>query len=155
MWPTQAEAFNFYGDPRKDGWYSANVVSVPCPWQLTVGDVTTDHIHCHRKIADSVLRVLNKTWIDVGRDVKKIKELHFNIYDGCYNFRAKRGGSTLSMHAFACAIDWDAEHNPFRSKKFFFKRDTPLIANFIAEGCVWGGDWTNPDAMHVQYARIR
>lgn len=156
MMPTQAQAFEFFGDPREDGWYAANVTSVPCPWPLRVGDVTTDHIHCHRKVADSLMRVLGKTWIDVGRDMKKIRELHFDIYDGCYNFRAKRGGNSLSMHSFAAAIDWDAEHNMMNTKHPFFTRDTPLIANFIAEGWVWGGDWTSPkDYMHVQAVRVK
>ncbi len=154
-WPTQAQAMSFYGDPRKSDWYGANVVQVPCPWVLTVGDITTDHIHCHRKIADSLLRVLNRTWIACGRDQKVIKAKHFDIFDGCYNLRAMRGGGTLSMHSFACAIDWDAAHNPFRSKKFFFTADTPLIAEFRKEGWTWGGEWSAPDAMHVQAARVR
>lgn len=154
-WPTQAEAFKVFGDPRQSGWYGANVTEVPCPWPLRVGDVVTDHIHCHKKVAESLMRVLNKTWIDAGRDMRKITSQHSDIYDGCYNFRAMRGGGRLSMHAFAVAIDWDAAHNPWRSRKFFFTKDTPLIANFLAEGWTWGGMWSAPDAMHVQYPRVR
>ncbi len=155
QWPLQSECMSYYGDPRQSGWYAARVVEVPCPWALRVGNITTDHIHVHKRCAESLLRVLNKTWIDVGRDVKKIREIHADIYDGCYNFRSMRGRAQLSMHAFACAIDWDAANNPFRSKKFFFRRDTPLIANFIAEGWIWGGEWSVPDAMHVQACRVR
>ncbi len=154
-WPTQAEAMRFYGDPRKAGWYEQSVTAVPCPWKLRIGDITTDHIHAHKKVADSLLRILNAAWLAVGRDLVKVKALHMDVFDGCFNLRAMRGGNRLSMHSFACAIDWDAEHNPWRSKKFFFSHEHPLIAAFLAEGWVWGGDWkTSPDAMHVQAARV-
>lgn len=154
-WPLQSECMDFYGDPRNDGWYTANVVKVPCPWLLRIGDVTEDHVHVHYRVAESLMRIFGKTWIDCGRDERRVHALHFDIYDGCYNFRAKRGSSSLSMHAFACALDFDAAHNPFNSKKFFFTRNMPLVANFLAEGWVWGGDWSSPDAMHFQAARVR
>ena len=155
IWPTQAQAMEFYGDPRKPDWYKNNVIEVPCPWKLTIGDITADHIHVHKKCAEALLKALNGAWVAVDRDPKQVKAQHMDIFDGCYNLRAMRGGKRLSMHSFACALDFDAEHNQFGAKKHFFTEDHPLVRNFEAQGAVWGGYWNSPDAMHFQFARVK
>lgn len=156
IWPLQRECMIFYDDPRRDGWLAANTVNVACPWRLTVGDVHVSKILIHKKCAESLTRVLGAIWEAVGCDQAKIDELRYDVFDGSYNLRAMRGNpNQMSMHSFACAIDWDAEDNPFRSRKHLFKSDSILVVKFKAEGWSWGGDWTSPDAMHVQAARIR
>lgn len=156
IWPLQRDCVAFYGNPATAGWLQANTVSVLCPWQLHVGATPTSHITIHKKCADSLARVLENIWDACGKDVKQVAALHYDRYDGSYNFRPARQSTMLSMHAFACAIDWDAGENPFHSAKHLFTDQSLLVDMFKAEGWVWGGDWSpgSQDAMHVQAARI-
>jgi hypothetical protein len=157
IWPLQRDAPTFYGDPRGKGWLAANVVGVLCPWPLHVGSAAVTHIEIHKKCADSLTRILGNIWDACGKDFDKIKELHYDIYDGSYNLRNIRGSvSALSMHAFACAIDWDAADNEQHSKKHLLQDDSLLVVKFKEEGWIWGGDWSpgSLDAMHVQAARV-
>lgn len=156
IWPLQSQCMNFYGNPYRAGWLAANVTDVLCPWRIHVGVTPVSHITIHKKCADSLTRVLAAIYDAVGKDQDKIHELQYDVYDGSYNLRPMRGGSSPSMHSFACAIDWDAGANPFHASKHLFTDDSLLVVKFKEEGWIWGGDW-NPgsqDAMHVQAARI-
>lgn len=157
VWPTQAEARAFYGDPSLRGWAEENLVHITCPWPLFMGPNTVKYIAIHRKCAASLQLVLERVWQDVGGSVAKIKELRYDQYDGSFNYRPMRGGHNLSMHSYGCAIDWDAADNQQHSAKHLFTNDSPLIKRFKEEGWVWGGDWSpaSIDAMHVQAARVR
>ena len=57
-------------------------------------------IRCHRKVADSLHRVLVS--IDGGSCAYILEQ-----YAGCYNNRPMRGGSLPSLHARGAAIDLD------------------------------------------------
>jgi hypothetical protein len=156
QWPLQRDAAAFYGDPRQPGWLQHNTTSVACPWTLFVGEIRTSHILIHNKCAESLARVLNNIWDAVRHDLTVIKAHRYDQYDGSYNFRPKRGGNSLSMHAFACAIDWDAKDNAFHDNHHLFTDQSLLVTKFKEEGWIWGGDWSpgSVDAMHVQAARI-
>jgi hypothetical protein len=118
-WPLQADCDAFYGNPRGPGdavsqsWYAANVTNVVCPWTLHMDAIKLHDIEIHRLCVESLTRVLNNIWNDpsVARDQAKIEALHYDRYSGSFNYRNKRGGSTLSCHAYAAAIDWDSEEN--------------------------------------------
>jgi D-alanyl-D-alanine carboxypeptidase len=155
QWPLQRDCLAFYGDPRQGGWLGDNTTFVKCPWPLHIEKMSTDHILIHKKCSESLARVLNKIWDSTGHSYAKISALRYDIYDGSYNLRPMRGSNNMSMHAFACAIDWDAKDNTFHSQKHLFTDDSLLVIKFKEEGWVWGGDW-NPgtDAMHMQAARI-
>jgi hypothetical protein len=155
-WPLQSQALAFYGDPRKKGWLQANTVDAPCPWPLHMDGIVVPHILIHRKCAVSLIRVLAAIWQDVGRDYDKIQQLRYDRFSGSYNLRKMRGGSALSMHSFACAIDWDSEDNQQHSQHHLFTDASPLVVEFKKEGWVWGGDWSpgSIDAMHFQAARV-
>jgi hypothetical protein len=157
-WPTQAQATAYYGDPSKTGWLSANTTFVKPPWPIFIeGKPVTEGILIHKKVAPSLIRVLGNVWDAVGHDVAKIKELHYDQYDGSYNYRPIRGGHSLSMHSYAVAIDWDAQNNQQHDTHHFFTDSSLLIVKFKEESWIWGGDWSvgSIDAMHVQAARIR
>jgi hypothetical protein len=140
---------------ERDG-LKKNTLQIETPWQMKYGDNDTNHITIHKKCADSLKRVLEATWDAVDHSQAKIKKLHFDLYSGSYVLRPMRSGRSISMHSFACAIDWADRFNPYQAQKHEFTKDTILIANFILEGWVWGGSWTSPvDSMHIQAARVR
>lgn len=161
QWPLQSECDKFYGNPRGSGshyspaWASANLTHLVCPWALYSEKQPVPFITIHRECADSLDRVLHNIWLAVGQKQAEIDKLHYSIYDGSFNYRPMRGSSHLSMHAYGCALDWDAAENPFHSKHHLFDSKSLIVVKFREEGWIWGGEWTNPDAMHFQAARIK
>ncbi len=161
IWPLQSEADAFYGDPRGAGdeanpkWVADNLVKVACPWKLN-NSAGAGSFTIHRKCAASLTRVLNAIWEGAGRSQERINALRYNVFDGSYNYRNKRGGTSLSMHAYGAAIDWDAKDNEQHSQAHLFTADSPLVVEFEREGWIWGGRWSpgSIDAMHVQAARV-
>lgn len=117
---------------------------------------TVSRITIHSKCAESAGRALQRTLDHYG--MEKIKELGLDLFGGCFNNRPMRGGSQLSMHAFACAIDFDPERNQLkwgRDRARLAKADCAKFWEFWeAEGWVPLGRARNFDWMHVQAARI-
>ena len=160
-WPKQSECDAFYGNPRgaagksNPAWESTNLIRVPCPWDLRMGDSSIKAITIHKKCADSLSYVLDSVWSDIGQSQEEADRLGYSTFSGSFAFRKIRAGSRLSMHAYGCAIDFDAPHNALGSVKHRFSANDPLIRRFKEECWVWGGDWkTRPDAMHIQAAIV-
>lgn len=160
VWPLQSGCDAFYGNPRgRDGnvspkWYAANIVKIAVPFKIKMGHIPITKVAIHRKCAESAARVLNRTWEKVGRDQATIDKLHVNDYAGSFNYRAIRGSNRLSMHAYGCAWDWDADENALGDRTPFFTKSHPFVIAHFEEGWVWGATWDRPDAMHFQAARI-
>jgi hypothetical protein len=154
IWPLQSECPAFYGDPDSAGWEAANLVEVTCPWPLHIDGQTVHAISIHKKCAESLREVLEAIWEACGKDLSKISALKYDIYDGSFNNRSMRGSTQKSMHAYGCAIDFDAADNPFHSDTHSFTADSIIVQTFEAAGWVWGGRWMSPDAMHLQAARV-
>jgi hypothetical protein len=156
-WPLQRDCTAFYGDPYKPGWYTENTVLVPCPWKLVYENTPVAGIRIHKKCAASLTRVLNYVWAKSGKSQKVIEENRYHLFSGSYNLRPMRGASQISMHGYACAIDWDDADNQFHNTRHLFTDNSLLVQAFKAEGWEWGGDWSpaSVDAMHVQAARTR
>jgi hypothetical protein len=78
-WPKESGLRAFYGEPGDEG----NLVYFEFPqgWRL-YGDTPITRHRCHKKVKDSLERVL--------------ASIPPASYDGCFNFRVKRGGSTPS-----------------------------------------------------------
>lgn len=153
-WPLQAGAAAFYGDPRDPGWYAKNIGHVVCPWPLFMGNTKIPTVAIHVKCASSLMTVFHT--IAGGIPYSEITKRRYDRYDGSYNFRPKRGGTSLSMHAYGAALDFDAADNPFHGMKHAFTEEDPLVQAFKSEGWIWGGDWSpgSIDAMHFQAARV-
>jgi hypothetical protein len=159
-WPTQANASAFYGNPNgahglaDPAWIKKNLILVPVPYRMVVSwtpDRVMTHILFHRKCADALQRVLNGILAHFGSQAA-IDASRMNMYSGAYMYRLKRGQHSLSMHAYGCAIDLDAEHNAFGSHAWTMPAS--VVALFDAEGATWGGRWGYPDAMHFQFANV-
>lgn len=157
-WPLQSNCDSFYGNPRgiggghvNEAWYSQNIVIVKLPFEMRMGTDPITRISIHKKCAASVLRVFTSVAPMLCTAAFKIPDYN---YDGSFNYRVMRGGRSLSMHAYGCAIDLDAEHNPMGKKTVRFKDTSIWVKAFEAEGWVWGGRWSSPDAMHFQAALV-
>lgn len=163
-WPTQAQCDAYYGDPRgghgtySPHWAANHLTHVSVPWVMHYQEgkriIPVTHITIHKKCAESLTRVLAHIWEQCGEHQSAIDTLHYNRYDGSFNYRVMRGGHALSMHSYAIAIDFDADENEFGHKVHAFHPDSLIVQAFEAEGWVWGGRWAFPDAMHFQASRV-
>lgn len=161
-WPKQSQCDTFYGNPRgRDGhasvvWEVANLTRVTPPYRMCFAGKPIKTITVHKKCADSLLRVLTRIWQVSGEDQKKIDQVGASIYGGCYNYRLTRGGSILSMHAYACAIDLDPARNGFHDTTPNFENNPWVVKAFEDEGWIWGGRWKERsiDGMHFQASRV-
>lgn len=161
MWPKDSELKSFFGDPAKGGrngqanarWEAENLVVVPAPWRMVAAwnQKPVRGARVNRKCAESLARVLAAIWAASGQSENKIREWGCDQFGGGYNFRLKRGGSTLSTHAYGCAIDLDPERNRMGLYPNF-KSVPAVVSAFESEGWLWGGRWDSPDGMHFQAA---
>lgn len=157
-WPLQRDCNTFYGNPLAAG-FESNLVVVSAPYQLYYGATPVKGVRVHRKCAESLRRVFARIWDAAGHNQATVDAWGASAFAGSYVLRRKRGGSTLSMHAYGCAIDLDPARNPFHSTSPNFGKPGPLavVRAFEAEGWEWGGRWAGRscDGMHFQAARTR
>lgn len=146
-WPKSdfASMAKFYGLAGDEG----NLVSIVPPYRMIYDGKTIRTLRCHKKVSESLLRVLTniKAVIPTAPDIADEAE----DYGGCFNFRNKRGSSTLSMHAWGAAIDLDADDNTFRDH-WPMQADMPIeiMECFAREGWISAGAFWGYDAMHFQ-----
>ena len=156
-WPVQRSAglTAFYGRPGTES--NLVLVDVPYPhrlaWDLST---TVSRVRVHKKVADSLDRVLNRVVADYG--LGQIKNLRLDHYGGSYNKRRMRGGTSWSTHAWGIALDYDPANNRLR-----WGRDRATFAHpeyeawwnaWEEEGWLSLGRARNFDWMHVQAARL-
>lgn len=140
-----------FGKPTQDG--KPYLVSIKLPYPMRLAwdkntKVTT--MRCHKLTADRFLAVFNDILKEYG--LAKIQELGIDLFGGCFNFRAMRGGSDYSKHSWATAIDLHPEANalntPF-SKSLFSKPEyNKLHEIFEKHGFINLGKEKGYDAMH-------
>lgn len=155
-WPleTDADLRTFYGEPGE-----GELVTVDAPYTLRLAwapATKVSHIRCHRRVADSVGRVLTRVHGHYGLDA--IRDLRLDLFGGCFNLRKKRGGtSSWSTHAWGIALDFDPEHNRLqwgRDRAGFARPEyDPWWQFWEEEGWTSLGRVANFDWMHVQAAR--
>lgn len=146
--PDQRSLERFYGRAGDE----SNLVSITPPYRMLYDGRAIKTLRCHKRVADSLLRVLNniKDMIPAAPDIADEAQ----DYGGCFNFRNKRGSNSLSVHAWGAAIDLDADDNTFRDH-WPMKADMPLeiMECFAREGWVSAGAFWGYDAMHFQATR--
>lgn len=152
LWPTQAQCASFYGPPGQ-----VKLASIQVPYPFYYDGKMMKSISVHEKIAPTVKKILNKVKDHYG--VEKINELKLSDYSGCYNPRRMRGGSAWSMHAYACALDFNAGDNQLKWNHTRARFAKPEYVRWWElweeEGAVSLGRTADYDWMHVQFARIR
>lgn len=164
----------FYGNPDRDSdgvadidWQHQNVIRIVPPYKLyyPVDDpnkkgaiikrgTVLKGLSVHKKAADSLIRCL--TGITKEFTPEELIKYELDLCGGVFVFRIKRGGSSLSIHSWAGAIDLSHLINYFgrrydESKGMMPQRAVKVFAN---EGWTWGGRWTTGDAMHFQAANL-
>ena len=165
QWPHQSQARSFYGDPDPDhdgfpnrAWEDANLVLLPPPFRMVLAWQKMQcvrNIRVHRKCEDSLISVLTNIACHFGSE-QALEANGLHLFGGCYTFRTMRGGTSLSMHSFGCAIDLDPERNPL-GKPYDEKAGMmpmEVVRMFESEGWVWGGRWKRPDCQHFQAAIV-
>lgn len=163
VWPKQSDLKAMralYGNPDANGdgapdpsWVAKYLTTIVPPYQMYYGVTPVKRITVNRGCSKELLAALGGI-LDHYKTAAAIRSVGLTNFSGCYNFRPKRGNSSsLSMHAYACAIDLDAAHNPFKSKKFTMPQ--AVVDAFDAQGAESGTRWNPPDAMHFQFARVK
>lgn len=154
-WPTQSEVRSGLSAFGKPGDEDALVCITP-PYQLYFDGQKVRVIRVHRAIAEVVLAVLKEVLEHYGAE--RIHKLGLDDFGGCYNYRASRGGSSLSMHAWGVALDWMPGENGMNlgAPKAVLSRPEYRAWWEIWEkhGAVSLGRERNYDWMHVQFARL-
>jgi hypothetical protein len=110
-----------------------------------VGDSRLDH-RTHKLLADRLTNALAEIHERLGR-IQFEKE-GWHVYGGSHNYRPKVGGSTLSTHAWAAAVDMNPAENTFAQRTTTFSDEAIDIMErwgWLSGGRAWGKDW-----MHFQ-----
>ena len=111
------------------------------------GDERLDH-KCHKLLAGRLTAALAEIYVTLGE--VEFRRQGWHVYGGCHNYREKRGGSTLSTHAWGIAIDICPNENTLISSKTTFSAlavDIMEKWGFLSGGRAWNKDW-----MHFQAA---
>jgi len=106
MWPTERECRRFFGAP------GTNLVRLTFPYAMTYDGKEIKSTLINKKCADSADRALVR--IASEYTAAQRHSLGLSIFGGCFNNRPKRGGTEPSMHAYACAIDFDPARNQLK-----------------------------------------
>ena len=144
------EILNKYGKPNQNGTYLVSI-KLPYPMRLAWDKNTkVNTMRCHKLVAQNFTNVFNDLLTHYG--LAKIQELGIDLFGGCFNFRAMRGGSDYSRHSWGIAIDLHPEANGLKtpySKALFSKPEySELHRIFEKNGFVNLGKEKGYDAMH-------
>ena len=149
--PPQSKVARFYGAHGVPGGSTPPTKLIRLPFSVYYEGTEIKRLNPHEKCADS----LEAIFADLARAYPEEEDrlvAGIAIYDGLYNPRRIRGGSTAwSMHAWAIAIDLDAAHNgnlthwPTRAKMPLTVMECFARHGWTSAGAFWGRD-----AMHFQ-----
>lgn len=115
--------------------------SLPLDWSRSI---SVSFMTCHKKMVGIFESVFEEI-VNEGLQGK------VQTFGGCFNYRAQRGGTKLSTHAWGIAIDL----NPFENQQGTQgNMDQGVIDVFQSKGFTWGGNFqgSRRDPMHFQFA---
>jgi len=155
--PTYHELNDFYGDPDTapgepdPEFLSEYCTRITLPFTMKCSwppHKPVKRILIHRRIAAAVQDALKE--IERYRGADYLLEKGYNFFGGTYAYRATRGGSVLTTHAWCVAIDMNPHLGPYRQRD----NNGRWINNqpgFITEAFLTRGFVTFPwDMMHFQ-----
>jgi len=150
---TTQQTIKKYGTPNQTG--KGYLVTIQLPYKMRLAWDTKTFVtkmSCHKLIADKMLAVFNDLLAHYGYE--KIVELGIDLFGGCFNFRAMRGGSEYSKHSWGIAVDLDPARNTLKetakTARFARAEYKPMIDIFYKNGFVSLGKEKNMDFMHFE-----
>lgn len=150
---TTSQAIKKYGKPTQTG--SPYLVSIKLPYPMRLAwdkNTTVKTMRCHQLVQGNFIAVFNDLLSHYGYE--EIKRLGIDLFGGCFNFRAMRGGSDYSRHSWGIAIDLDPERNLLnetkRTARFARPEYKPMIDIFYKHGFVSLGVEKDYDWMHFE-----
>lgn len=149
---TTKKLIEVYGQPKENPDYLVSI-DLPYPMRLAWDKKTTvKKMRCH-KLVDEKFKAIFKDILDYY-GLPKIQELGIDLFGGCFNFRAMRGGSDYSRHSWGVAIDLDPERNQLketsRTARFARPEYKAMIDIFYKHGFISLGKEKNYDWMHFE-----
>jgi hypothetical protein len=135
---TATDALRVFGDPKLE----ASMMLWIVPPHLKVGAVPP-RIYCNKLMPAHLSEAFKKL---------EARELSSELvtWNGCFNIRSTKGGTSHSLHSWGLAIDVNAATNAFRATPTLSKG---FVECFESSGFDWGGYWRTPDGMHFQLKR--
>ena len=144
---------NFLEDKAR--WEALTLTRVPLvtplryayPHPVTGAPQMVSTVWAHHLIARRLVDTL-QACLDAGVPHDRL------VYGGCYTWRAQRGGTKLSTHAWGIAVDLDPVHNPLGAE---WKDDGVMLHPGIIHtwqqmGWFWGGAFHRRlDPQHMQW----
>ena len=104
-----------------------------------------NRVYCNKDLVQPLWQALQNL-------IKRDLACHIMTWDGCFNIRKKKGGSSYSLHSWGIAIDINAAWNGFREDP---QMPLEVVKCFTDAGFEWGGYWEDPkDGMHFQLKTI-
>jgi hypothetical protein len=150
---TTLEIIKKYGKPTQNGSPYLTTIKLPYPMKLAWDKkVSVNKMSCHKLVAQNFTNVFNELLAHYG--LAEIQRLEIDIFGGCFNFRAMRGGSDFSTHSWGIAIDLNPEKNTlkmtFAQSQFSKPEYAKMHEIFECNGFINLGKTRNMDAMHWQ-----
>lgn len=163
QWPRQKDMVSYFGAP------GTNLTSVLVPFPMRIAWNTAQTVRafqCNERVHDSLSRIFKR--IEAAYSYEDIVKHGFDLFGGCFNNRTMRGGTKLSTHACAIAVDIDPTRNGLYQTSGTKDRrgnksvpaylSKPECREFIrcweAEGWINLGVERDFDWMHFQAARL-
>ncbi len=137
---TSQQAQKKYGTPTKD---NSCMTLWDVPSHLEIG-VIPKKIYTNKDMIEPLKRAFGNL---ISRGF--VEEL--KTWDGCFNIRKKRGGTTMSLHSWGIAVDLNAFENGMGKEP---KLSSGFVKCFTDAGFDWGGNWKRKDGMHFQLSKI-
>lgn len=150
---TTSQLIKKYGEPNEMG--AGYLKKILLPYRMRIAwdtDTFVTSIMCHTLAADKFSAVFNDLLHHYG--YPELSALGIDLFGGCFNYRKKRNGSSMSMHAWGLAIDLDPARNLLKETKatarFARPEYKPMIDIFYNHGFISLGVEKDYDWMHFE-----
>lgn len=132
---TSKQCLDRFGQPETEKF----MVLFDVPSEMELGAIPK-RIYCNKYLVEP----LKRAFLNI---IQRGLVGQLKTWDGCFNIRNKKSGTSPSLHSWGLAVDINAAWNGFGKKPTMSKE---LVACFTDAGFEWGGLWTKPDGMHFQ-----
>jgi hypothetical protein len=148
---TTPEIIAKYGKPTQNGSPYLTTIKLPYPMRLAWDKkVLVNKMSCHKLLVNNFTNVFNELLAHYG--LAELQRLEIDIFGGCFNFRAMRGGSDFSRHSWGIAIDLNPEKNTLQMRylqsQFSKTEYAKLHEIFEKNGFINLGKTKGYDSMH-------